>query len=209
MSHVRVIPTDVGDARLHADRARYPVAALALCHGAGRGVDSPDLLALAAALPGQGITVFRIEQPWVVSGKRVAPRPETLDIATIACINAIRVRTPLVIGGRSAGARSACRLARKMGAVGCLALSFPLHPPGRPETTRLAELRGVGLPTFVVQGERDAFGGPEEFPESTALTVIPDADHGFAVPARAVLDREQTLALVVEAVVEWITARIA
>ncbi len=209
MSHIRVVHTDAGVARLHADRARYPVAALALGHGAGKGVDSPDLAALAAALPGQGISVFRIEQPWVVAGRRVAPRPQVLDVGTIACLNAIRVRTPLVIGGRSAGARSACRVARSMGAVGCLALAFPLHPPGRPESSRLSELRDVALPTLVVQGERDAMGAPEEFPESTQMAVIPDADHGFGVPRRAALDQEQTLALVVEAVFEWVTARIA
>lgn len=209
MTHVRVIATGAGDARLHADRARYPVATLALGHGAGKGIDAPDLVALAATLPRHGISVFRIEQPWVVAGKRVAPRPVVLDIATVACLNAIRVRTPLVVGGRSAGARSACRLARAMGAVGCLALAFPLHPPGRPESSRLPELEGVGLSTFVVQGERDAFGAPDEFPESTELTVIPEADHSFAVLRGSTLDQEQTLALVVEAVFEWVTARIA
>ncbi|MEJ7629435.1 MAG: alpha/beta family hydrolase [Nocardioidaceae bacterium] len=209
MSQIRVVATDVGDARLYADRAKYPVAALALCHGAGRGADSPDLVALAAALPKAGITVFRLEQPWVVAGRKVAPRPETLDIATIACLNAIRVRTPLFVGGRSAGARSACRVARRMGAVGCLALAFPLHPPGRPESTRLRELRDVGLATLVVQGERDAFGAPREFPETTDLAVIPHADHGFAVPARAPTDASQTLDLVVGTVAGWIAARIS
>ena len=208
MTAVRTVSTDVGDARLYADRAKYPIAALALGHGAGRGVDSPDLVALAKALPKLGITVFRIEQPWVVAGKKVAPRPEIIDVGTIAGLNAIRVRTPLIVGGRSAGARSACRVARKMGAVGCVALSFPLHPPGRPESTRLPELRGVGLPTLVVQGARDAFGTPQEFPASTDLVAVPDADHGFAVPARAALSREETLALIVEAVHGWVMARI-
>lgn len=209
MSHIRVIPTEVGDARLYADRARRPVAALALGHGAGKGVDAPDLVALATLLPAHGISVFRMEQPWVVAGRSIAPRPAVLDVGTIACLNGIRVRTPLIVGGRSAGARSACRVAKAMGAVGCLALAFPLHPPGRPESSRLAELLGVGLPTLVVQGERDALGAPEEFPESTPMAVIPDADHGFAVPRRAALDQEQVFALVVEAVLEWVTARIA
>lgn len=206
---VRTISTPHGDARLHTDRSRHPVAALALGHGAGRGHDSPDLVALAKALPGQGITVFRIEQPWHVAGKRVASRPEALDEATVACMNAIRVRTPLVLGGRSAGARVACRLAVSMGAVGCLLLAFPLSPPGRPEKTRLPELLAAGVPTFVVQGERDSFGGPEAFPEHLEITVIPDADHGFKVPKRAALSQEETHALLVEAVVEWVTARVA
>ncbi len=208
-SIVRVISTEVGDARLYTDRARYPVAALALGHGAGKGVDSPELVALAAALPNQGISVFRIEQPWVVAGKNVAPRPATLDVATVACLNAIRVRTPLVVGGRSAGARVACRLAKSMGAVGCLALAFPLHPPGRPESSRLPELTATGVPTCVVQGERDTFGAPGEFPPSTELVVVPGADHSFRVSARAPLDAEQAIALIVEAVVEWITLRVA
>ncbi|MBA3309199.1 MAG: hydrolase [Nocardioidaceae bacterium] len=208
-THVRTIATPRGDARLHADRARYPVAALALGHGAGKGVDSPDLVALARALPGQGVSVFRIEQPWKVAGKRVAWSPEALDEATIACMNAIRVRTPIVLGGRSAGARVACRLARSLGAVGCLALAFPLKPPGRSASTRLPELTEVGLPTFVIQGERDSFGGPDEFPETVELTSIPDANHSFTVPKRAALSQAETHDLIVEAVVEWVTARVA
>ncbi|MGI8578161.1 MAG: alpha/beta hydrolase family protein [Nocardioidaceae bacterium] len=207
-----MIPTELGEARLHADRATNPVAALVLGHGAGKGVDSPDLVALARALPKQDISVFRIEQPWRVAGKKVAPGPRSLDVATVACMNAIRVRTPIVMGGRSAGARVACRLAASMGSVGCLALAFPLHPPSRGGTasaTRLPELRGVGLPTIVVQGDRDSFGSPDDFPEWVELTAVPDADHSFAVPKRAALTQEQTFALIVEAAVEWITARVA
>jgi predicted alpha/beta-hydrolase family hydrolase len=205
---VRTVATPYGDARLLTDRSRRPVAALALGHGAGGGVGSPDLAALASELPRQGITVFRIEQPWSVAGKRVAPRPQALDLATVACLNAIRVRCPLVLGGRSAGARVACRLAAQMGAVGCLALAFPLRPPASPGVTRLPELMGVGLPTFVVQGERDRFGAPADFPESVDLAAIPDADHGFRVVRRAVLSQEETYALIVEAVVEWVNARV-
>lgn len=193
---------------MHSDRSRHPLAALVLGHGAGRGTDSPDLVALATALPRQGVSVFRIEQPWHVAGKSVGGRPQLLDEATVACVNAIRVRTPMVLGGRSAGARVACRLARELGAVGCLALSFPLHPPGKPESSRLPELVGAGVPTLVVQGERDAFGGPDEFPPEFDLTVVPDADHGFGVPKRALLSRDETMALIVEAVVEWVTARV-
>lgn len=207
MTDVREIATEVGPARLHADRAKYPRVTLALGHGAGRGVDAPELVALAAELPRKGISVFRIEQPWVVAGKRVAPRPEILDVGTTACVNAIRVRTPLVLGGRSAGARSACRLARRLGAVGCLALAFPLHPPGHPERSRVGELRSVGLPLLVVQGDRDAFGGPDQFPGSTRLVAVPDADHGFAVPARSEHDRESTLAMIVDEVSRWVLTR--
>ena len=116
------------------DRARRPVATLVLGHGAGRGEDSPDLVALAATLPRQGISVFRIEQPWHVAGKKVAARPESLDEATRRCMDAIRVRTPVILGGRSAGARVACRSPRRSGRSAASRLHFRLHPPGRPES---------------------------------------------------------------------------
>jgi predicted alpha/beta-hydrolase family hydrolase len=92
--------------------------------------------------------------------------------------------------------------------VGCLALSFPLHPPGRPERSRLAELTGAGVPTLVVQGERDPMGRPEEFPEDTDLAVVPEADHGLRVPARAALSQAEALALVVEATLEWLVREV-
>lgn len=205
---LRPVDTPRGAAHLHIDRSRNPVATLVLNHGAGGGVETRDLAALAAALPRHGISVFRIEQPWHVAGKRVAPRPEHLDVSTVACLNAIRVRTPMILGGRSAGARVACRLARPLGAVGCLALAFPLHPPGRPEASRLPELEAVDLPILVVQGERDSFGSPDDFPPTVDLTVVPEADHGFAVPKRAALSQAEAMALIVEAVVEWVTVKI-
>lgn len=203
-----MVPTPQGDARLHADRSRHPVAALVLGHGAGKGVESRDLAALAAGLPRHGISVVRIEQPWHVAGKRVASRPEALDEATIACVNAIRVRSPLILGGRSAGARVACRRAAGLGAVGVVALAFPLHPPGRPDKSRLPELDGVGLPTLVVQGERDSFGSAAQLEGGARLgrevVGVPDADHGFAVPKRAALSQEETLAVIVEQVRRWV-----
>ncbi len=207
-TQVRTISTPYGDARLHTDRSRHPVATLVLGHGAGRGVDSPDLVALARALPGLGISVYRVEQPWSVAGRRVAARPGVLDAATIACVDGIRARTPMVLGGRSAGARVACRLAKQLGAVGCLALSFPLLPSGNRANSRLPELLAAGVPVLVVQGERDVFGGPEAFPEAVELAVVPGADHGLKVLRRATLTQEEALALVVEAVVEWVTARV-
>jgi predicted alpha/beta-hydrolase family hydrolase len=131
-----------------------------------------------------------------------------LDECFVAAANKLRVRTPLVVGGRSAGARSAARTARELGASGYLALSFPLHPPGRPERSRLDELLSVGLPTLVVQGERDAFGRPEEFPPDHDLAVVPDADHGFKVPKKAALTQEEALGVIVEAVLEWIVREV-
>ena len=173
MTDVSVVATPHGDARLHRDRSRHPVATLLLGHGAGGGVEAVDLAALAASLPRNGISVVRVEQPWRVAGKKVAPRPAVLDECFVAAADKLRVRTPLVVGGRSAGARSAARTARELGASGYVALAFPLHPPGRPERSRLDELQAVQVPTLVVQGERDAFGRPEEFPPDRELTVVP------------------------------------
>ena len=204
MTEVRVVPTPHGDARLHSDRSRHPVATLLLGHGAGGGVDAPDLEALAAALPRQGISVVRVEQPWRVAGKKIAPRPQVLDECFVAASDRLRVRTPLVVGGRSAGARSAARTAEQLGASGYLALSFPLHPPGRPERSRLEELQAVTIPTLVVQGERDAFGRPDEFPTDRELTVVPDADHSLRVPKRGAVDQDTAMAIVVEAVLMWV-----
>ena len=164
MTDTLVVSTPHGDARLVRDRSRHPIATLLLGHGAGGGIEARDLAALAAELPRQGVSVVRVEQPWRVAGKRVAPRPQVLDECFVAAANRLRVRTPLVVGGRSAGARSAARTSRELGASGFVALAFPLHPPGRPEKSRLDELELVQVPTLVVQGERDPFGTPGGVP---------------------------------------------
>jgi predicted alpha/beta-hydrolase family hydrolase len=121
----------------------------------------------------------------------------------------MRTRSPLVLGGRSAGARSACRIARGVGARGVLALSFPLHPPGRPEKSRLEELQRTRVPTLVVQGERDPFGTPEEFPDGIDLAVVPAADHSMKVPRSAEISQADALAVVLEATLEWVVREIA
>ncbi len=118
------------------------------------------------------------------------------------------MRTPLIVGGRSAGARSAARCAKGIGARGCLALAFPLHPPGRPEKSRLDELHGARVPLLVVQGERDPMGRPEEFPVGVDLSVVPDADHGFRVPARGAISQDEAMEIVVESALEWIVREI-
>jgi predicted alpha/beta-hydrolase family hydrolase len=205
----RRVDTPQGEARLVTDRSRHPVATLLLGHGAGGGIDSPDLEALARYLPPQGITVVRLEQPWRVAGRKIAGSPPSLDEALVAASDRLRVRTPLVVGGRSAGARSAARCARRLGAVGCLALSFPLHPPGRPEKSRLDELRSARVATLVIQGERDATGRPDEFPDDIDLAVVPFADHGFKVPARAALSQDEAMEIVVEAALEWVVREVA
>lgn len=205
----QTVRTPHGEGRLVSHRARRPVATLLLSHGAGRGIDTRDLEALAAALPRQGIHVVLFEQPWRVAGGKVASPPATLDAGFTAAARSLRTRTPLVVGGRSAGARSAARTALTLGAAGCLALAFPLHPPGRPEKSRLEELLAVGVTTLVVQGENDTFGRPEEFPDHLDLAVVPCADHGFATPKRSGISEEDAMAVVVESTLEWIVREVA
>jgi predicted alpha/beta-hydrolase family hydrolase len=211
MSIERRIDTPHGEARLVTHRARSPRATVMLSHGAGNGIDTADLEALARHLPRQGVSVVLVEQPWKVAGRKVATPPATLDDGLLAAANATRVRTPLVVGGRSAGARSAARSAKRLGAVGCLALAFPLHPPGRPESSRLAELRGARVPTLVIQGERDPMGRPEEFPadlEHLDLTVVPGADHGLKVPKNGPVSQAEALGIVVESTLEWLVREV-
>ncbi len=205
----RTVPTPHGDARLEVHRARRPVATLLLTHGAGGGIEAQDLQALAAELPRQGITVELLEMPWRVAGRKLAPRPAVLDECLTAVAAALRPKTPRVIGGRSAGARAAARCATELGAEGCLALAFPLHPPGKPERSRLDELEGAGVPTLVLQGERDPFGRPEEFPQDVDLTVVPLADHSFRVPKRGEIGQEDALGIIVEATLEWLVREVA
>lgn len=203
-----IVDTPHGDGRSHTYRARTPLATLLLSHGAGGGVDARDLQALAAALPRQGFTVVLFEQPWRVAGRKVATPPATLDAGLAAAAHRLRPSGPLVVGGRSAGARSAARCATALGAAGCLALSFPLHPPGRPEKSRLDELQGAGVPTLVVQGERDTFGRPEEFPQDVDLAVVPAADHGLKVPARGPVSQDDAMEIVVESTLEWLVREV-
>lgn len=208
MTYDLTIDTPHGEGRLITSRSKRPVATLLLSHGAGGGIDAIDLEALARHLPRNGITVARFEQPWKVAGRKVAGAPATLDAALTAAADKMRVRTPMIVGGRSAGARSAARTAKRLGAVGCLALAFPLHRSGHPETSRLPELRGTRVPTLVVQGERDIMGRPEEFPADLDLVTVPDADHSFKVPFRAAVSQAQVLDLIVESTLEWIVREV-
>jgi len=207
----RMVDTPHGPARLVRHPARSAAAHLLITHGAGGGIDAADLVALADFLPRQGFAVTRVDMPWRVAGRRIAPRPPVIDECFEAVARALRTKAPLVIGGRSAGARSACRVAGRVGAVGVLALAFPLHPPGRPERSRVEELVGAGVPTLVVQGGRDPFGRPEEFPEATELVPVPGADHALRVPARVRADtvsREEAAAIVCESVLEWLVREV-
>lgn len=209
MSEERVVPTPHGEARLLMRRAREPIANLLLTHGAGGGIESADLTVLAECLPAHGIGTVLLEMPWRRAGGRLAPRPAILDECFRAVLGTLRPRSPLVIGGRSAGARSACRVSAGYPVAGVLALAFPLHPPGRPESSRVDELTSVEVPVLVVQGGNDPFGNPAEFPENTELVVVPDADHGLKVPRRSLITQEEGFAIVRESVLEWVVREVA
>lgn len=141
-------------------------AVLLLGHGAGGGVGAPDLLAAAGVAVAGGVGVVLVEQPYRVAGRRApAPAPQ-LDAAWLAVVEHVRTGTdlPLLFGGRSSGARVACRNATAGGAAGVLCLAFPVHPPGRPEKDRLGELAMPTVPVLVIQGANDPFGKPEPAP---------------------------------------------
>lgn len=203
------IETPGGPGLLYRADAANPVATLLISHGAGAGVDTADLEALAERLPAQGITVIRFEQPWKVAGRKIAGPPASLDVAFTAAAASVERSVPLVVAGRSAGARSAARTASAVGAAGVLALAFPLHPPGKPERSRLPELLGAGVPTRVIQGGRDAFGRPEEFPDDVDVVEVAWADHSFKVAKSAPTDRDEVLATIVDAAARWIVGEVA
>ena len=159
------IDTPRGPARVEYDLPRPdPTTLLVLGHGAGGTTDAPDLLALRDAAVAAGVGVVRVTQPYRVAGRRAPAPARHLDEAWTAVARAVldrfRHRPTLLVGGRSSGARVACRTARDCGAAGVVALAFPLHPPGKPERSRAAEL-AAGVPVLVVNGDRDPFGVPE------------------------------------------------
>ena len=172
------VATPHGPARVHLRSVEAPVATLVLGHGASGGVDAPDLKAATRAAHAAGLTVALVEQPYRVAGRR-SPAPATqLDASWSAVIAQLRDGVldglPLVVGGRSAGARVACRTAIEVGAVAVLCLAFPVHPPGRagdPSKSRLSELEAVAVPVLVVQGESDPFGMPPAGAHRTVVKV--------------------------------------
>ena len=166
------VSTPHGPARITRHAARDPRAVLLLGHGAGGGVGAPDLTGAALAALAVEVSVVLVEQPYRVAGRRAPAPAAQLDAAWLAVVEHVRARLgrngwrrlPLLFGGRSSGARVACRTATAGGAVGVLCLAFPVHPPGKPEKDRLAELAAPEVPVLVVQGERDPFGRPEPAP---------------------------------------------
>jgi hypothetical protein len=191
------VETPYGPGRLEIDVAVSPWLVLALTHGSAGGVDAPDLLAVRDAAVAAGVSVARVVQPFRLRGAR-APGPALKqDAAWLALMGAVRRRLPglpLVQGGRSNGARVACRTALEAGAEGVVALAFPLHPPGRPERSRADELRAAGVRVLVVNGDRDPFGVPAEA-DADRLVVLAGEGHDLKRdPARVGAEVAQWLA---------------
>jgi predicted alpha/beta-hydrolase family hydrolase len=198
------IATPVGEARALVTGRGDRLAVLG--HGAGGGITAGDLVAVTTALVAGGWSVARVEQPYRVQGRRAPDRAPKLDAAWTAVVDALTDKRagPVLVGGRSSGARVACRTAVATGASAVLCLAFPLHPPGRAsrsagptaESSRADELALVGkLPLLVVQGDKDAFGTAAEFPRGVRVATVP-GDHAL---------RRTTP--VVEAVVDWLAGQ--
>lgn len=188
------IETPHGPARAHLHVVQQPRAALILGHGAGGGVGARDLLKATAAANARDVSVALVEQPYRVAGRRSPAPARQLDAAWVAVSAHLRADGPLagldqLVGGRSSGARVACRTARETGAVGVLCLAFPLLAPARRDgerPSRLPELDGVGVPTLVVQGENDRFSIPPAAPGREVVVIR--GDHALRSDLRAVAD---------------------
>ncbi|HKH42146.1 MAG TPA: alpha/beta family hydrolase [Solirubrobacterales bacterium] len=187
------IETPAGPARAHLQPADGARGALVLGHGAGGGIEAPDLVAASDAGRGEGFTVALVEQPYRVAGRRSPASAKRLDEAWVAVLERLRGNElealPLIVGGRSLGARVACRTLDQTGAEAVLCLAFPLKPPGRgnkPPQSRLPELEAVEVPVLVVQGESDRFGMPPEGPKRRVVKVA--GDHGLKADTQAVAE---------------------
>jgi predicted alpha/beta-hydrolase family hydrolase len=211
---VAAVATPLGPGRFLFDVAENPHAMLVLGHGAGGGPNAADLELLAARLPEHGVSVVRFEQPWRTAGRRVAVPPPKLDEAWRAAVGWLTeqawVQGRLFFGGRSAGARVACRTANEFLVAGVVCLAFPLHLPGRPDKSRAAELAAPTAPRLVLQGGADAFGQPAEVrtavPDDAGVTVVelPGADHGFRLPKGSPFRPADLRAAVVERVLDFV-----
>jgi predicted alpha/beta-hydrolase family hydrolase len=197
------VPTPVGEARISwfkpVGEAR---AVMVLGHGSATGVESPDLQAVARTLPTRGVAVALITQPYRLSGGSHGRDEPSLDLAWAHVWPAVaHLGVPVIAGGRSAGSQVACRTAKHLGALGVLALSYPLLGPGS-----VAELLATGLPVLIVQGGNDPYGRPDQFPplpSTMKLVEIPFGNHTFGVPASSGLNATTTFSTIASAVADW------
>lgn len=201
-THTVQIKTVAGPASVELDDVADPTFLLVLTHGAGGGVASADLIAARQAGLDLGGAVARVLQPYRVAGRSVPGSAQRQDAAWLEIIAELRARhleIPLVQGGRSNGARVACRTAQAAGASAVIALAFPLHPPGKadvPEKSRAAELRSAGVPVLVINGDRDPFGVPDAA-DADRLIVLRGETHSLS----------SQRATIVDAIASWLSER--
>jgi uncharacterized protein len=175
------IMTGAGPAHVLVEQpARRPRFLVVLTHGAGGTPDTPDVLAVRDAARGLGAVTALVTQPYRVRGGRAPGSAARQDAAWAEIVAVLSERgLPLVQGGRSNGARVACRTARQVGAAAVIALAFPLRPPGHPDRSRDAELRAAGTRVLVLNGDRDPFGIPEP-DDATHVVVLPGETHALS-----------------------------
>jgi predicted alpha/beta-hydrolase family hydrolase len=211
-----------GLAQLAVDVPSGSRGVLVLGHGAGGDIEAADLLAAREVALAAGVAVVRVRQPYRVAGRKAPAPAAQLDqafsdvVAGLGQLPGLSQRLPVLLGGRSSGARVAVRTATGVGAVAVLALAFPLSPPGRPQVSRKDELLGAGVPVLVVQGARDPFGSGSQLRAtvtasgltSIEVTEIADADHSFRTRKADPTTSAQSLAAVRQSVAGWLVAQL-
>ena len=206
----RMVPTPKGDARVVIRRAKRPLATLVLTHGAGGGIDAPDLVRLARTLPQQDISVVLVEMPWRVAGKKIAPAPPVIDECYTAVLDDMRMRSPLVLGGRSAGARSACRIARGVGCprrAGAVLPAAPSGPAGEVPSRRAPGAAGCRRSSYRASATRSA--RRRSSPTASTSPSCRTPTIRLKVPKSAELSQADALAVVLEATLEWVVREIS
>lgn len=186
-----------------------------LGHGAGGDSAAPSLVVVAESLAAAGFAAVRFDQPYRVAGRRAPAPAAQLDEAAYDVVAHLRTtygEIPLVLGGKSSGARVACRIAASVGAVGVVALGFPLWPPGKPDRSRAPELEQAGAPVLVCQGDRDVFGTPADLAVAMrglpgAVHAVASGDHSFVARRSDGRTTAQNLAEVAEVVAAWVLAQ--
>lgn len=198
--------------------ARPPQAALGyvLAHGAGAGMRHPFLETMAQRLAGLGVATFRYQFPYMEAKKG---RPDSPEVAAATVRAAVAEASkqldalPLVAGGKSFGGRMTSTAAAEapLGGVRGLAfLGFPLHPPGKPGTSRADHLDRVTVPMLFLQGTRDEFAEPsllkqviQRLGRRATLHLVEDGSHSFAVPKRTGRTRDEVMDELAETLSSW------
>jgi predicted alpha/beta-hydrolase family hydrolase len=192
------IPAEAGPIPATLFEPDHPRHTLVLAHGAGAGQSHPWMRARAGDFSARGVRVVTFDFPYITARRKAPDRPPLLLATWRAVVEHVAAAFPdgvLAVGGKSMGGRMATMLAAEPDAParirGCVALGYPLHPPGRPDQLRVAHLRQIGVPLLVVQGEKDPFGGPadiaREFEAAGAhprVVAIAHGGHGFEVRVR-------------------------